>query len=126
MRVLVTGASGYIGGQTAIQLQDQGHEVYGLDWARLPDHLRSLNLFEGFLQFDIASIESHHWIKMITVCRSGTHNYRSIQKGLIQKGPTQKGPFRRLQNANQNTSKSKVYRFAYRATLYGKFHYRIK
>ena len=65
MRVLVTGASGYIGGQTAIQLQDQGHEVYGLDWARLPDHLRSLNLFEGFLQFDIASIESHHWIKTV-------------------------------------------------------------
>jgi UDP-glucose 4-epimerase len=65
MRVLVTGASGYIGGQTALQLQDQGHEVFGLDWARLPEHLYSLNLFEGFLQFDIDSVESYHWIKTV-------------------------------------------------------------
>jgi UDP-glucose 4-epimerase len=65
MRVLVTGASGYIGGQTALQLRDQGHEVYGLDWARLPEHLRSLNLFEGFLQFDVDSAESQQWIKTV-------------------------------------------------------------
>jgi UDP-glucose 4-epimerase len=65
MRVLVTGASGYIGGQTAIQLRDQGHEVFGLDWARLPKHLHSLNLFEGFLQFDFDHFESHQWIKTI-------------------------------------------------------------
>jgi len=65
MRVLVTGASGYIGGQTAIQLKDQGHEVFGIDWARLPEHLNSLNLFEGFLQFDIDSFESQQWIKTI-------------------------------------------------------------
>ena len=65
MRVLVTGASGYIGGQTAIQLRDQGHEVYGLDWARLPQHLHDLTLFDGFLQFDIDSEESHQWIKTI-------------------------------------------------------------
>jgi UDP-glucose 4-epimerase len=65
MKVLVTGAAGYIGGQTAIMLNDQGHEVYGLDWARLPEHLRSLNLFKDFLQFDIASVESQQWIKTI-------------------------------------------------------------
>jgi UDP-glucose 4-epimerase len=65
MRVLVTGASGYIGGQTAIQLKDQGHEVFGLDWARLPEHLYSLNLFDGFLQFDFDHFESHQWIKTI-------------------------------------------------------------
>ena len=65
MRVLVTGASGYIGGQTALQLKDQGHEVFGLDWARLPEHLYALKLFDGFLQFDIADVESHHWIKTI-------------------------------------------------------------
>jgi UDP-glucose 4-epimerase len=65
MKVLVTGASGYIGGQTGIMLRDQGHEVYGLDWARLPNHLHSLNLFEDFLQFDIDSVESQQWIKTI-------------------------------------------------------------
>jgi UDP-glucose 4-epimerase len=65
MRVLVTGASGYIGGQTAIQLQDQGHKVFGLDWARLPEHLYSLNLFDEFLQFDFDNFESYQWIKTI-------------------------------------------------------------
>jgi UDP-glucose 4-epimerase len=65
MRVLVTGASGYIGGQTAIQLRDQGHEVFGLDWARLPEHLYALKLFEGFLQFDFDDFESHQWIKTV-------------------------------------------------------------
>jgi UDP-glucose 4-epimerase len=65
MKVLVTGASGYIGGQTAIQLRDQGHEVYGVDRARLPEHLRLLNLFDGFLQSDIDSVESHQWINAI-------------------------------------------------------------
>ena len=64
-KVLVTGASGYIGGQTALQLRDQGHKVYGLDWARLPEHLHSLNLFEDFLQFDVDSVESQQWIKTV-------------------------------------------------------------
>lgn len=30
-KVLVTGVSGYIGGQTALMLKDQGHDVYGID-----------------------------------------------------------------------------------------------
>jgi UDP-glucose 4-epimerase len=30
-KVLVTGVSGYIGGQTALMLKDQGHTVYGVD-----------------------------------------------------------------------------------------------
>jgi UDP-glucose 4-epimerase len=64
MKVLVTGASGYIGGQTAIQLKDQGHEVYGLDWARLPEHLHSLDIFDGFIQFDFDSFESQLWLRV--------------------------------------------------------------
>jgi UDP-glucose 4-epimerase len=64
MRVLVTGASGYIGGQTAIQLKDQGHKVYGLDRASLPEHLHSLNLFDGFVQFDFDSLESQLWLRV--------------------------------------------------------------
>jgi UDP-glucose 4-epimerase len=64
MKVLVTGASGYIGGQTAIQLKDQGHKVYGLDWARLPEHLHSLDIFDGWIQFDFDSFESQLWLKV--------------------------------------------------------------
>ena len=30
-KVLVTGVSGYIGGQTALMLKEQGHDVYGID-----------------------------------------------------------------------------------------------
>jgi len=62
MRVLVTGASGYIGGQTAIQLKDQGHEVFGLDRDRLPAHLHTLDIFTEFCQFDFASDEALNWI----------------------------------------------------------------
>lgn len=40
MNVLVTGASGYIGGQTVLALQDAGHTVIGLDRNPLPTHLQ--------------------------------------------------------------------------------------
>ena len=62
MKVLVTGASGYIGGQTAIQLKDQGHEVYGIDWARLLEHLHKLDIFADFYQFDFASHDALKWL----------------------------------------------------------------
>jgi len=39
--VVVTGISGYIGGQTALHLCDQGHTVYGVDRRPLPKHLES-------------------------------------------------------------------------------------
>ena len=39
MKVVVTGASGYIGGQTLLNLVDQGHEVLGIDSRIAPDHL---------------------------------------------------------------------------------------
>ncbi len=64
MKVLVTGASGYIGGQTAIQLKDQGHTVYGLDWARLPNHLHALDIFDGWIQFDVDSLEARLWLQV--------------------------------------------------------------
>jgi UDP-glucose 4-epimerase len=63
-KVLVTGASGYIGGQTALQLYDQGHKVYGLDWARVPENLHSLDIFDEFIQFDFDSLESQLWLKV--------------------------------------------------------------
>jgi UDP-glucose 4-epimerase len=39
MKVVVTGASGYIGGQTLLNLVDQGYEVLGIDSRIPPDHL---------------------------------------------------------------------------------------
>lgn len=70
MKVLVTGASGYIGGQTAIQLHEQGHEVYGLDIRPLPDHLIKLELFVEFAQDNFASNESLTW--------TANHNFDAI------------------------------------------------
>lgn len=65
MKVLVTGASGYIGGQTAIQLHEQGHEVFGIDRRPLPDNLKALNLFAGFSQHDFVLEDAMNWITYI-------------------------------------------------------------
>lgn len=37
--VVVTGSSGYIGGQTVLALKDAGHTVVGVDCRAVPDHL---------------------------------------------------------------------------------------
>lgn len=50
--VLVTGAAGYIGGQTMLALRDQGHSVIGLDLRALPRHLQSVP--DRFYQEDFA------------------------------------------------------------------------
>jgi UDP-glucose 4-epimerase len=39
MKVLVTGAAGYIGGQTLLQLTDAGHDVLAIDRVMPPGHL---------------------------------------------------------------------------------------
>lgn len=50
--VVVTGASGYIGGQIALQLTDAGHSVLGVDRRPLPKHLKDTM---HFLQADFDS-----------------------------------------------------------------------
>lgn len=70
MKVLVTGASGYIGGQTAIQLREQDHEVYGIDIRSLPEHLIKLELFAEFAQDNFASNDALTWI--------ANHNFDAI------------------------------------------------
>lgn len=40
MRVVVTGAAGFIGGETCLRLLDAGHEVLGIDSRRAPKWLR--------------------------------------------------------------------------------------
>ena len=52
MNILVTGASGYIGGQVALRLKDAGHHVVGIDRRPLPLHLKGVM---DFVQDDFAS-----------------------------------------------------------------------
>jgi UDP-glucose-4-epimerase GalE len=51
--VLVTGAAGYIGGQTMLALQDQGFEVIGIDTRAAPPHLKSAS--HRFFQEDFGN-----------------------------------------------------------------------
>lgn len=50
--ILVTGASGFIGGQTMLNLKDAGHTVIGVDTVAPPDHLRGVP--DRFYQEDFA------------------------------------------------------------------------
>jgi UDP-glucose 4-epimerase len=59
-KVIVTGASGFIGGQTALQLHDSGHEVVGID---IVNPSKSLNsIFSHFINSDFAGNEALEWI----------------------------------------------------------------
>jgi len=58
--VIVTGSSGYIGGQTVLQLKDAGHKVYGIDRRDPPKHL--LGLTNSFSKQDVASDAALSWI----------------------------------------------------------------
>jgi UDP-glucose 4-epimerase len=60
MNVIVTGSSGYIGGQTALLLKDAGHTVYGIDRRQPPRHLASV--CDGYLSQDFASDVALAWI----------------------------------------------------------------
>lgn len=51
--ILVTGASGYIGGETLLRLKDHGFTVIGVDTVAPPDHLRGLP--DRFYQEDFAN-----------------------------------------------------------------------
>lgn len=63
-KAIVTGASGYIGGQTMLALRDQGIWVMGIDQRPLPDHLHGIP--DSFLMNDFAdrnalfAINGHH------------------------------------------------------------------
>lgn len=58
--VIVTGSAGYIGGQTALLLKDEGHEVYGIDRREPPKHLRGV--CNEFKYQDFASDVALSWI----------------------------------------------------------------
>jgi UDP-glucose 4-epimerase len=54
--VVVTGAAGYIGGQTALMLADVGHRVVGIDKAKCPKRLQSV--FHDYIEKDFAHEDS--------------------------------------------------------------------
>jgi len=62
MKIIVTGVSGYIGGEIALLLNDAGHAVVGIDRRPLPQHLQDVI---DFVQADFDSDESYR--KLISV-----------------------------------------------------------
>lgn len=56
--VIVTGAGGYIGGQTAIALHNAGYKVIGIDNVHPPAHLSASTYFTKFFVTDFDSEES--------------------------------------------------------------------
>ena len=59
-KVIVTGASGFIGGQTALELHDSGHEVVGIDIVNPSKSLSTA--FSHFINDDFAGNEALEWI----------------------------------------------------------------
>lgn len=57
MRITVTGAAGYIGGQTMLNLADRGHTILGVDERQQPDHLHKIFGVQQIKQCDFASQE---------------------------------------------------------------------
>lgn len=56
MTIIVTGASGYIGGHVALKLRDAGHTVIGIDRRPCPNHLA--DAYSKFIQGDFVSKEA--------------------------------------------------------------------
>ena len=54
--VVVTGAAGYIGGQTALMLADSGYRVVGIDKSKCPKRLKSV--FHEYIEQDFAHKDS--------------------------------------------------------------------
>ena len=61
-KILVTGASGYIGGQTMLALLDAGYQVLAIDYRPLPDHLSNYTNQVNFYLQDFATPRALEWI----------------------------------------------------------------
>lgn len=71
MKIMVTGAAGYIGGQTMLALRDQGHWIMAVDQRPLPEHLRSVpdsSITRDFSDRHALSALSNHGIDAIVHC----------------------------------------------------------
>lgn len=58
--VVITGAAGYIGGQTALSFKDAGYRVMGIDQGSVPKHLEAV--FDDFISDDFADTDCMHLI----------------------------------------------------------------
>jgi len=54
--VVVTGAAGYIGGQTALMLADSGYRVVGIDKSKCPKRLKSV--FDDYVERDFSDSDA--------------------------------------------------------------------
>jgi UDP-glucose 4-epimerase len=54
--VVVTGAAGYIGGQTALMLADSGYRVVGIDKSKCPKRLKSV--FDDYVEKDFSNSDA--------------------------------------------------------------------
>lgn len=60
--VIVTGAGGYVGGQTGIHFHDKGWNVIGIDYSHPPKHLSQSTYFSKFL---VAPFDSEEALELI-------------------------------------------------------------
>ena len=95
MKVIVTGSSGYIGGQIALQLRDAGHQVLGIDSQEPPKQLRGV--CSEFLYQDFASDVALSW----TVAAQPVAVIHCAGASLV--GPSMKDPAHYF---NNNVAKS--------------------
>ena len=93
--VVVTGAGGYIGGQTALMLADSGHRVVGIDKNKCPKRLKSV--FDDYIEKDFAHKDS--LVKLLI------HEPRAIIHcaGTSLVGPSVRHPGRYFENNVVNT-----------------------
>jgi len=93
--VVVTGAGGYIGGQTALMLADLGHRVVGIDKVKRPKRLKSI--FDDYIENDFAHKDS--LVKLLI------HEPRAIIHcaGNSLVGPSIRHPGRYFENNVVNT-----------------------
>jgi UDP-glucose 4-epimerase len=72
MKIVITGAAGYIGGQIMLAATDAGHRVMGIDYAPLPLHLGRFHDHVRHRNFVNAGINIHHFSPDVVIHCAGT------------------------------------------------------
>ena len=93
--IVVTGAAGYIGGQTALMLADSGYRVVGIDKSKCPKRLKSV--FHDYVEKDFA-----HKDALVNILVHGPEAIIHCA-GSSLVGPSVKHPGRYFENNVVNT-----------------------